>query len=1461
MSNYDIELDMNTRNSLSLIINRIAKNSTVLEFGPANGRMTKHLKETLGCTVYAVELDKDAAKDAAEFCEDILVGDIESFKWLKKYQDIEFDYIIFADVLEHLYNPEMVLTKAKTLLKDEGSILMSLPNIAHNAIIMDLINDKFTYRKTGLLDNTHIRFFTKNTLEELITSSGLQIAFETASYAEPSNTEFKNNYSDLDSSTALLLSGREFGEAYQFIFEAKNKATVLKTDFLQEDTASLYIDTGKGFNELEKVTTIFNSQSDNIINFTLGTDVHNVKVIRIDPLEMALSLKVENIIINGTDETNKLNHNGVTIGNNELKFLDNDPQLLIDFDEPVILKNIAVNYEYLTKNHTVKDEKIELQAIDISHLHQAVAERDEKGDALIQKLEEKENDITGLHQAVAERDEKGDALIQKLEEKENDITGLHQAVAERDEKRDALIQKLEEQVNDIAHLHQAVAERDKQISEVLKSTSWKFMRPMRAVKRNLKRAKLSYRLVSTAPFLIGKFLNEVKNNGVKSALRKAKQKVDFVSVKKNNEATECTFKKSGKDYEIKVSVIIPTYNRSALLPKILECWREVDKVTKYRYEIVFSDDGSEDGSIGILENEKNLPITIIRNDHGGAAKARNSAIRVAQGEKLFIIGDDIFPSPEIINQHYEKLQELPVCKAVLGEVIWHKDLETNTLMKHITELGNEQFSFGHFSHNNYTDFRHFYTCNISIDREFLLSEKIIFDESFYKVNFEDIELGYRLSKKGMEVFYYPDAVVQHYHPYKSVSDFCKRQQTAGEMALVFKRLHSEVEWVVQVEQILSQWNLTIKDVQNFEFEPTLDKVIELCQLVEDDRCISKFNLEKSISNMYKVLFRFYYEKGVVENSYTLEKNVVEKVFTKHFLPLILKNIQEIKAHLSLDIIDDILNSVSSQTKAKLIIEVNELQHIQKVKDCYKSFEKDILIRLKSDSKDYDSADYIYKPEGDFNLHPSNVRQIILFLQNNPNTDFVLLSFGLNDLPSIGLFGDLSNNVIYKNNGIALTDISSNKFSGKVIRLISEKYNEKKEVYKIVNKLKINNYGYWNESKKIKIESQVSHFNTTLHKKSGRKIIFVFPIFLAVGGAERNTIEIINQLKTEYDFVVVNFERLSESLGSLHHQFIDSCIGVYDLTELSSHDGILNYLKILENLYSPDLVWICNGSPWFESNLANIRNTFNNSAIVDQQVYDANEGWVRLYKEKNEALLSFDRFIAINSKIREVFTAQANLPTSKVDLIHHVVKAEQFNKDLYPKSLKIVDKFNIDLSKDNFIFVGRMSEQKRPFLFLEMVSEIAKNHTDVHFYMVGTGHLSDKVDDYIANKNLENIVSRIKHIDNVAEIYSLMKGLIITSKFEGLPIAMLEAMCMELPILATCVGDIDIVIEEYRSGLIVEVNSDAKTLANSFDLFYRELDSYKENASKASALVRSRFSENTVSSVYDISFKRAIEGRK
>lgn len=114
---YDFDLDVSSKNSLSLIIKKIRPGSTVLEFGPAAGRMTKYLKEQLNCKVYIVEIDEVAAKKASFFAEDVVIGNIEDFKWFEQYENVKFDHIIFADVLEHLYNPQIVMNKCVELLK------------------------------------------------------------------------------------------------------------------------------------------------------------------------------------------------------------------------------------------------------------------------------------------------------------------------------------------------------------------------------------------------------------------------------------------------------------------------------------------------------------------------------------------------------------------------------------------------------------------------------------------------------------------------------------------------------------------------------------------------------------------------------------------------------------------------------------------------------------------------------------------------------------------------------------------------------------------------------------------------------------------------------------------------------------------------------------------------------------------------------------------------------------------------------------------------------------------------------------------------------------------------------------------------------------------------------------------------------------------------------------------------
>lgn len=226
MSKYDFELDMKTQNSNSVILNNIKPSSTVLEVGCAHGRMTKYLKETLNCTVDIVEIDWEAGDVAKQWARYAWLGPEEGniearevFDEILSSWKTKYDYVIFADVLEHLLHPEKVLSECKVVVG--GTVWISIPNIAYNGVIIDLINDKFTYRETGLLDNTHLRFFTINSLDKMVKKCGFKIVNEQNLKNFLKNSEFKEAYTQVPPQIASFLKFRPSGEVYQMVWELK----------------------------------------------------------------------------------------------------------------------------------------------------------------------------------------------------------------------------------------------------------------------------------------------------------------------------------------------------------------------------------------------------------------------------------------------------------------------------------------------------------------------------------------------------------------------------------------------------------------------------------------------------------------------------------------------------------------------------------------------------------------------------------------------------------------------------------------------------------------------------------------------------------------------------------------------------------------------------------------------------------------------------------------------------------------------------------------------------------------------------------------------------------------------------------------------------------------------------------------------------------------------------------------
>jgi 2-polyprenyl-3-methyl-5-hydroxy-6-metoxy-1,4-benzoquinol methylase len=122
--------------------------------------------------LYGLEINPSSAQIAASIAK-VRTGNIEerSMDW----GDVRFDYIIFGDVLEHLHDPAGTLAYCRDFLSEDGRILLSVPNLMHYSVMRDLIKGNFTYQDMGLLDRTHIHFFTRRELLRMLTGAGYQV--------------------------------------------------------------------------------------------------------------------------------------------------------------------------------------------------------------------------------------------------------------------------------------------------------------------------------------------------------------------------------------------------------------------------------------------------------------------------------------------------------------------------------------------------------------------------------------------------------------------------------------------------------------------------------------------------------------------------------------------------------------------------------------------------------------------------------------------------------------------------------------------------------------------------------------------------------------------------------------------------------------------------------------------------------------------------------------------------------------------------------------------------------------------------------------------------------------------------------------------------------------------------------------------------------------------------------------
>lgn len=203
----------------------IRPGSLVLECGCATGYLTRYMKEKLNCRVYIVEREQEAFEIARQYAEGGACADLNGEDWTETFAGMQFDYVLFMDVLEHLYDPRQTVARAEKLLSPEGTMIVTLPNIAHNDILINLYYNRFNYSERGLLDDTHIRFFAENNLRALFAGSGLDmVSLEYTRIKTGRSEQFWENECRASEKLLEVLNQRQNGEVYQFVITLRKEA-------------------------------------------------------------------------------------------------------------------------------------------------------------------------------------------------------------------------------------------------------------------------------------------------------------------------------------------------------------------------------------------------------------------------------------------------------------------------------------------------------------------------------------------------------------------------------------------------------------------------------------------------------------------------------------------------------------------------------------------------------------------------------------------------------------------------------------------------------------------------------------------------------------------------------------------------------------------------------------------------------------------------------------------------------------------------------------------------------------------------------------------------------------------------------------------------------------------------------------------------------------------------------------
>jgi len=323
------------------------------------------------------------------------------------------------------------------------------------------------------------------------------------------------------------------------------------------------------------------------------------------------------------------------------------------------------------------------------------------------------------------------------------------------------------------------------------------------------------------------------------------------------------------------------------------------------------------------------------------------------------------------------------------------------------------------------------------------------------------------------------------------------------------------------------------------------------------------------------------------------------------------------------------------------------------------------------------------------------------------------------------------------------------------------------------------------------------------RPDGRTTVLLLLPYVAVGGVEKLTLDMMRSLGDGYRWVVVSLVPHDPLLGNRLEEFRAITPWVYLLGEALPPQLYFSAISRLLESHRVDVLFSVNGTTWFFEALGTLRQSFPRLRIASQ-LYDHEVGWIEHYH--GDVGKQIDVTVAINKRIARTLVEKHRIPADRVVVNFGGIDLSVFEPGRIPPERREALRRELGVPGEAILvtLAARMHAQKRPLDFVALARRF-RDRPEYFFLLAGGGPLEASVDARIAEAP-EN-VKRVPFVEGMAELWAASDVGCLVSEYEGLPLVVLEALAMGKPFLSTDVGGVREILEEGPCGVVVRKPGD------------------------------------------------------